>query len=79
MADQSASASVLLHLPGRPHDDAIDALAAAIGAIPGVGRIARGLKLRHAMLVHYDPASVAAQSFVAAARARGLAAQLVGM
>ena len=77
MAD--ASANVLLHLPQRPRGEAVDGLVQAIADLPGVARVARGLKLASVVLVHYDPARLRAQSFIEIARRRGLEARLVGM
>ena len=75
----SPLSNVLLHLPERPRDDAVAGLAQALARLPGVGRVARGLKLPSVVLVHYDPAHVSAETFVHMARRRGLVAQLVGM
>jgi hypothetical protein len=73
------SANVLLHLPERPRSEAVEGLAQAIASLPGVARVARGLKLASVVLVHYDPARLKAQAFIEVARRLGLEARLVGM
>jgi hypothetical protein len=49
----------------------------AIASLPGVGRVARGLKLTSVVLVHYDSSRLHAYSFIEVARRQGLVARLV--
>jgi hypothetical protein len=73
------SASVLLHLPGRPGERELDELSDALAGLAGVARVEPGRKLRQLLLIAYDPRIVSAEALLATARHRGLAAQLVGM
>ncbi|MBS1215837.1 MAG: hypothetical protein H6R20_811 [Proteobacteria bacterium] len=75
MAESSANA--VLHLPERPRSEVVEGLVKAIASLPGVGRVARGLKLTSVVLVHYDSSRLHAYSFIEVARRQGLVARLV--
>jgi hypothetical protein len=76
---ESRNANVLMHLAGPIVGAEIREIVRELAQMPGVARVRPGAKLPKLLLVDYNPAAVAAQSLLAAARRRWTAAQLVGM
>jgi hypothetical protein len=76
---ESRNANVLMHLAGPIVGAEIREIVRELAQVPGVERVRPGAKLPKLLLVDYNPAVVAAQALVAAARRRWTAAQLVGM
>jgi hypothetical protein len=68
-----------MHLAGPIVGAEIREIVRELAQMPGVARVRPGAKLPKLLLVDYNPAAVAAQSLLAAARRRWTAAQLVGM
>ena len=73
------SANVLVHLAGPVVGSEVRDVVQELAGVAGVARVRPGAKLPKLLLVDYNPAMVAAQALVAAARRRWPATQLVGM
>ena len=71
-------ASLLIRLPARSGSDSVATACGALGALAGVARVERSVKLADRLFVHYDPRLVSAQALRDALRRLSLEPTFIG-
>jgi copper chaperone CopZ len=72
-------ADVLVHVDQTLDHDRLAALTKAIAAIDGVSSAEGHDAKPHLVIVTYDPAKVRSQAILAAVKAQGVSAELIGL
>jgi copper chaperone CopZ len=72
-------ADVLVHVDQTLSHDRLASLTAAIAAINGVSTAEGHDAKPHLVIVTYDPAQVNSQAILAAVKAQGVSAELIGL